>query len=70
LLPSIIGSVLTVVLLKIVIQKRGKGSNLLANLALLVISISLIVLGFWVYIFYQWSNSSGTQDTFTQGQGF
>jgi mannose/fructose/N-acetylgalactosamine-specific phosphotransferase system component IID len=54
LLPSLIGTILSVVLLKITNKKLKNGSSKVSNIAIIIALIAVGIIIFWVYIFYQW----------------
>jgi mannose/fructose/N-acetylgalactosamine-specific phosphotransferase system component IID len=70
LLPSLIGTIMSAVLLKITNKKLGKGSSKISNIALIIALIAVGIIIFWVYIFYQWQQPENPNIRSTQGQGY
>jgi mannose/fructose/N-acetylgalactosamine-specific phosphotransferase system component IID len=70
LLPSLIGTILSAVLLKITNKKLGKGSSKISNIALIIALIAVGIIIFWVYIFYQWQQSENPNMMPVQEQGY
>jgi mannose/fructose/N-acetylgalactosamine-specific phosphotransferase system component IID len=70
LLPSLIGTILSAVLLKITNKKLDKGSSTISKIALIIALIAVGIIIFWVSVFYQWQQPENPNMRPTQGQGY
>jgi hypothetical protein len=70
LLPSLIGSILSAVLLKVTSKKLKNGSSTISNIALIIALIAVGIIIFWLYVFYQWQQPENPNIRSTQKQGY
>jgi hypothetical protein len=70
LLPSLIGTILSAVLLKITNRKLKQSSTTTSNIALTIALIAIGIIVFWIYIFYQWQQSANPTMRPAQEQGY
>jgi hypothetical protein len=70
LLPSLIGTILSVVLLKITNKKLGKSSSTISKIALTIALIAVGIIIFWVYVIYQLQQPENPNIRPTQEQGY